>query len=46
MLNFTVTCKTDKCDNGNIAIEIESEDEQPIVVCGVCSQSITDIIPL
>lgn len=45
MLEFTVTCHTEKCDNAEISIVIESEDTEPIVICGVCSQAITDIVP-
>lgn len=45
MLKFIVTCKTAKCDNGNIPIEIEVEDAEPIVICGVCSKKISDIVP-
>lgn len=46
MNQFTVTCKTAKCDNGGIPIDIEVEDTEPIVICGVCSKKITDIIPV
>jgi tRNA A22 N-methylase len=42
--SFTVTCKTKKCDNAEIAIDIQSSDADPIVICGVCAKKISDII--
>lgn len=44
MLDFTVTCRTAGCDNGDILIDITVEDAEPIVICGVCSVTITDIV--
>ena len=40
----TVTCHTDECGNAGYPIDIYISDEpEPYVVCGVCSQQITDI---
>jgi hypothetical protein len=41
--SFTVTCKTKKCDNGEIPIEIQTYDDEPVVICGVCGKKISDI---
>jgi hypothetical protein len=40
---FTVTCQTKKCENGEIPIVVESDDETPYVICGACSKKISDI---
>jgi len=39
-MKLTVTCKTDKCENSNIGIELE--DPEATVICGPCGQEITD----
>lgn len=44
MLDFIVTCHTDGCMNAEIPIDIVTEDAEPIVICGVCSVTITDIV--
>ena len=45
-LKFLVTCTTKKCENGEIPIEIESTEAEPIVICGVCTKKISDITPV
>lgn len=44
-LKFNVACHTEGCENAEIVIEIPSYDEVPIVICGACSNSITDVKP-
>jgi len=44
MLDFIVTCHTEGCDNADIPIDIIVEDAEPIVICGVCSVTIIDIV--
>jgi hypothetical protein len=44
-LQFNVACHTEGCENFDIVIEIPSYDEVPTVICGACSQSITDVKP-
>lgn len=41
---YLVTCSSSGCENENIQIEIQAEDDTPIVICGPCSNQITDII--
>lgn len=41
----TCTCHTDGCENADIAIPMHLPDLDTSVVCGVCSQPITDVIP-
>lgn len=40
-----VTCHTDGCGNAEISIPLVVADDgnEPAVVCGVCSQQISDI---
>ena len=40
MSKQTVTCRTEGCDNENIAIHFE--DALPTVYCGACWNEITD----
>lgn len=42
-MKYIVICETSKCENEDITINIVSEDENPIVICGPCSQPITNI---
>lgn len=40
---ITVTCHTEGCDNKDVDLELSVPDEpDPAVICGVCSQPITD----
>ena len=41
-INRNVTCHTQNCENSEITIPVISL-ENSIVICGVCSQEITDI---
>ena len=43
ILKFSVTCHTKKCENGEIVIDIQTRESEPVVICGVCSKKITDI---
>lgn len=43
MAMFAVTCRTVKCENFEIAIEIETVKNNPFVVCGPCGQRIEDV---
>jgi hypothetical protein len=43
LIKFKVTCRVDDCGNGNITIPVLCVDETPNVVCGVCSETITDV---
>lgn len=40
---YTVTCRTEGCGNGDIAIAVLAPIVDPSFMCGVCSQPITDI---
>lgn len=42
---FTVTCHTVDCGNGQQAIEVLAPETDPLVICGVCSEPITDVTP-
>lgn len=46
MNKFSVICHTENCENAEIPIEIEVEETDPIVICGVCSVQISDITPV
>jgi hypothetical protein len=46
ILQFDVTCHTEGCENAELSIEIPSYDQQPTVICGACSQQITDVVAL
>lgn len=46
IFNFDVTCHTEGCENENIVIDIQTPEEQPIVICGPCGIEITDIAPI
>lgn len=41
--NYVVTCETDGCGNAGHAIPITAPADNPYVVCGVCSQPISNI---
>lgn len=43
MYFFNVVCKTEKCGNENIVIEVPHPNNPPYVICGVCSKDIVDI---
>jgi len=43
--NFIVVCHTKDCLNAEMSIEAPSVKDNPQFMCGVCSQSITDVIP-
>lgn len=40
---YTVTCLTDGCGNYQIPITLEAPIENPLFMCGVCAQPITEI---
>jgi hypothetical protein len=42
LFNYLATCKTAKCENGNIPIEVTTI-ENGLILCGVCGKKITDI---
>ncbi len=42
-MTYTVTCHTEGCENNGIGIELR--DPEPTVICGPCSQEITDKQP-
>ena len=45
--SYAVTCLTEDCSNAGIEIEIHTpRDEPPFVICGVCTNQITDIKPI
>jgi hypothetical protein len=44
MAMFSATCKTDGCENSNIAIEIQAVKAEPFIICGPCGQRIEDVI--
>jgi hypothetical protein len=46
MANYNVKCVTDNCENKNLKIEIFAPAENPFIICGGCSQEITDITPV
>lgn len=41
--SYVVTCETSGCGNEGVAIPITAPADNPYVVCGVCSQPITNI---
>lgn len=43
--NYLVMCHTKGCDNAGFSIEIQAAAENPNVICGVCSQAITNLSP-
>lgn len=43
MYKFEVVCHTNGCENGELAIVIDTPDEVPVVMCGPCGQEITDV---
>lgn len=43
MAAYVVTCETEGCGNQGIAIPINAAVDDPYVVCGVCSNQITNI---
>lgn len=40
---YLVTCHTEGCENAEIAIPVRLSGPDALVVCGPCSQPITDI---
>lgn len=40
---FNVVCRTADCINDGVVIQIMSDDDVPIVLCGPCGNEITDI---
>jgi hypothetical protein len=45
LTTFTVTCHTAGCGNGEQPIEVLAPGTDPLVICGVCSEPITDVTP-
>lgn len=45
-MKYLVTCETANCENENIAIEITSNEDELIVICGPCANLITNIVPV
>ena len=43
MNKFNVVCHTDGCENKDIVILVDADGDEPTVICGVCSQPITDV---
>jgi hypothetical protein len=43
---YNVTCRTENCGNSGFTIEVSAPDENPVVVCGVCANKITEVIRL
>lgn len=43
--NYTVTCHTIGCGNGEQPIDVSAPGTDPFVVCGVCEEPITDVKP-
>lgn len=46
LATFIATCHTEGCENAGIGIAVSADAANPIVVCGPCSQTITDITPV
>lgn len=42
---YKVTCETPGCGNAGQEIEITAPGTDPVVMCGVCGQLITDVTP-
>lgn len=42
---YKVTCHTEGCGNGEQAIDVLALGTDPLVICGVCSEPITDVTP-
>jgi hypothetical protein len=40
---YEVVCRTENCANSNIALIVDALQDNPFVICGVCSIQITDI---
>jgi hypothetical protein len=40
---YSVTCLTAKCGNGNIEITMTAPKENPSFVCGVCLKPIKEV---
>jgi hypothetical protein len=40
---YTVTCHTLECGNGELAITLLAPVTDPYFICGVCGQVITDV---
>ena len=41
---YTVTCKTVNCENKNIKIVLLAPTVDPFFICGVCGQTITNVV--
>jgi hypothetical protein len=41
---YTVTCKTQNCQNAEIAIKIMAPVINPNFICGPCGQAITHVV--
>lgn len=44
MRTLTVTCHTEGCGNAGHAIPLEVDDDVEGAVCGVCGQTIDDVV--
>lgn len=44
MKRFEVVCRKAGCANEGEFIKILNPDEQPVVICGVCNSTITEIV--
>lgn len=42
---YNVTCETENCGNFGFTIEVNAPAENPIIICGICSARITDVLP-
>ena len=45
MAEYDAVCHTADCPNEGVAIHTTAPAEGPIVICGPCSQAITDLTP-
>lgn len=46
LADYVVTCTTTGCGNGNIPIHVQAPATDPLFICGVCAQTITDTAPV
>lgn len=43
---FDVVCHTADCGNSEQSIQVLAIQPDPLVICGVCGQLITDVTPI
>lgn len=44
LVNANVTCHVEECENEGMVITIAVDAGAPVVVCGACTNQITDVV--